>query len=289
MKNRMKFYLVDVFVSDKKYSGNQLAVFIVNNPVSDSEMQDIAKEMNFSESIFLMSKDNTYHVRIFTPNEEIPFAGHPLLGAAFVLQQNEKITFPINLMTQSGKVTINYNNSSQTYWLKQGSPSFGRTVSPEIMSAVLGLEAHDIRRDFPVQETSTGLPVFVVPIKSLDAVKSIKMNKVNYETLISRNEAKAICVFTTEVCETNHDIHVRDFAPYYGIEEDPATGSSNGSILAYLVHHQFFGTSNLELISEQGYEIKRPSLLYLKSKEEKEQIDLFVGGKVNPVAIGEWG
>ncbi|WP_121612821.1 PhzF family phenazine biosynthesis protein [Mesobacillus foraminis] len=290
--NKLRYYILDVF-SQGKYSGNQLAVFRDAEEITDQQMQQIAREVNFSETTFILSDRNQnsrYDVRIFTPQEEVPFAGHPVLGTAYVIQreiiQNPQDELMVKL--KAGEVPVSFDYQEEVIWMKQGIPVFGQTINADKMSEVLNLDRKDFNMDYPVQEVSTGLPVIIVPLKSLEAVKNVRINKENYYKLIEHTEAKGIIVFSPETYHPENDVNVRDFADYYGIPEDPATGSSNGCLGSYLVKYRFFGKSQIHIRVEQGYEINRNSLLFVKAKEHGEKIDVRVGGRVEKLAQGEW-
>ncbi|MDP1420508.1 PhzF family phenazine biosynthesis protein [Peribacillus simplex] len=289
---RINYSIVDVF-SNGKYTGNQLAVFKNAESISDNEMQQIAKEINFSETTFILSdsiNDGGYDVRIFTPNEEVPFAGHPTLGTAYIIQ-NEILEAPLDniiLNYKGGQITVSFNNQEELLWMKQNEPTFGRILDIDKISEVLNIHKENIDDRFPIQEVSTGLPVLVVPLKSLEAVKKVKINREKYFELIEHMDAKAIMVFSPETYDSKNDLNVRDFADYYGIPEDAATGSSNGCLAAFLVKYRYFEKSEIDIRVEQGCEIERPSLLFLKAGDVNGEIDVHVGGKVVKVAQGEW-
>ena len=288
-----QFFIVDVF-AEKKYAGNQLAVFTDASSFSDAEMQRLAKEMNYSETTFVASgekQEGGYDVRIFTPEEEVPFAGHPTLGTAFIIQKEviKKQVKEIILNVKAGQIPVNlvyYKGVLDTLWMKQLHPEFFQVFSPDVIAPVLSLREHDIDDRFFIQEVSTGLPFIIVPLKSLDAVKRARVARDEYYTLINNTKAKALLVFCPEPYDNKNDLNVRVFADYYGIQEDPATGSANGCLAGYLVKNSYFGENRIDIKVEQGYEIGRPSLLYLRA-EETQEIDIFVGGKVIMVARGE--
>ena len=280
------FYIVDVF-AEEKYAGNQLAVVRGAGDLSDGEMQRIAAEMNYSETTFILSdeeRDGGYDVRIFTPREEIPFAGHPTLGTAYVIAR-EIASEPVEHVTlnlKAGRIPVSIGNVS---WMRQTLPTFGDTFTTGRLSRVLGLEDADLEEWFPIREVSTGLPCIVTPLKNLEALKRCRVNIDAYYDLISSTRAKAILVFSPEPYG-DADLAARFFADYYGVPEDPATGSANGCLAAYLVEHRYFGTDSIDIRVEQGYEIGRPSLLYLRAERREGEINVFVGGKVQMVARG---
>ena len=172
--------------------------------------------------------------------------------------------------------------------MNQNEPTFGQVLDANNVAEVLNIDQENIDDQFPIQEVSTGLPVIIVPLKSLEAVQNVKINKDKYFELIEQTEAKAIMVFSPETYHSTNDLNVRDFADYYGIPEDAATGSANGCLAAYLVKYQYFKNSKINIRVEQGYEIKRPSLLFLKADDDNGKINVYVGGKVIKVAQGEW-
>lgn len=293
MRNTPKFFITDVF-GEEKYSGNQLATFINCSSFSDKEMQQIARETNFCETTFILSEElhnGGYDVRIFTPEKEIDFAGHPTLGTAYIIQQRI-IRKPINkvvLNLKAGNIPVTFSVNDGTLWMEQIEPSFGKTLQAKVISKVLNLPESAIDSHFPIQEVSTGLPHIIVPLKKLDTLRSAEVSKEDYYKLIEKLDAKNILVFSPESYTDTHDISVRMFADYLGIPEDPATGSGNGCLAAYLVKHRYFLSAEINVRVGQGYEIGRPSLLLLSAKEAKGKLTVSVGGKVIPIAEGEWG
>ncbi len=291
----MKFYIVDVF-AEEKYTGNQLAVFTDAGSVSDKQMQRIAKEMNYSETTFVVSTDireGGYDVRIFTPEQELPFAGHPTLGTAYVLQQ-EIIKQPaqaiiLNLKVGQIPVSLSYSNGTvDLLWMQQKPPTFNQVFVAEAIAQVLNLEVAEIDSRFPIQEVSTGVPFIIVPLKTQSALKRVKVNKDKYFELINTTQAKSLLVFCPETYSSANNLSVRVFADYFGVPEDPATGSANGCLAGYLVQYSYCGEEPINLRVEQGYEIGRPSLLLLKAQQKDGAIEVSVGGKVIMVANGEF-
>lgn len=289
------FYIVDVF-AEEKYAGNQLAVFRQGNEISDADMQRFAKEMNYSETTFILSeeeRDEGYDVRIFTPENELPFAGHPTLGTAFIIQK-EIIQEPValvNLNLKVGQIPVSFtynNGEADLLWMKQKAPTFGEVLDEEALAQVLAIDRNDIDERFPIEEVSTGVPDIIVPLKTLEAVKKVEIAIDKYYALIKNYQAKAILVFCPEALNKENALHVRFFADYYGVPEDPATGSANGCLAGYLVKNRYFGENQIDIRVEQGYEIGRPSLLYLKAEDKDKEIEVHVGGRVILVAEGKF-
>ena len=289
--NRLTFYIVDVF-AEKKYAGNQLAVFRGAGELSGEEMQNIAREINFSETTFILSEEQNgggFDVRIFTPKEEVPFAGHPTLGTAYILQnkilQGQSEGVILNLKV--GQIPVTFGQDGYG-WMKQIQPTFGQQHQPAILANALSLDISEIDEHFPIQEVSTGLPFFIVPLKNISALQKARIDKEKYFDLVKNTAAKGVLVFCPETHEPQNNISVRVFVDYYGVPEDPATGSGNGCLAGYLVKHRYFGQDRIDIRSEQGYEISRPSLLLLKAEQTDTNINISVGGKSILVAQGEF-
>ncbi len=292
---KMPFYIVDVF-AEEKYAGNQLAVFRGGSTLGDNEMQSIAREMNFSETTFILSetqRDGGFDVRIFTPGEEVPFAGHPTLGTTHIIRTEilRRNVGEIKLNLKAGQIPVSFNDNTiqgTICWMRQIEPVFGETINAKIIAPILTLNQSDIDNRFPVEEVSTGLPHILVPLSSLDSLKRAKINKDKYFKFIKRRWAKPVLIFCAEPHNSQNDISVRMFADCFGIPEDPATGSGNGCLAGYLVRHRYWGKDEIDIRSEQGYEIGRPSLLFLRAGEKNGKISISVGGKVITVAKGEF-
>ncbi|MFX1574751.1 MAG: PhzF family phenazine biosynthesis protein [Promethearchaeota archaeon] len=287
---KCKFYIVDVF-AEREFEGNQLAVFICEDDISTVEMQKIAKEMNYSETTFITSVEN-YDVRIFTPVAELSFAGHPTIGTAYVIQQeiikSHIKTILLNLKIGQIPVLFKYKSGkAEEIWMEQNPPTFMKYVDPVLISEVLNIKEDDIDARFPIQEVSTGVPFIIVPLKTLDTLKGVRVNRDKFLDLVETTEAKSILIFCPETHNKGNQLSVRVFVHYYGIPEDPATGSGNGCLAAYLAKYQYWGKSQIDIRVEQGYEIGRPSLLLLRAEDKEEQFSVEVGGKAFIVAKGE--
>lgn len=291
---KFTFYIVDVF-AEEKYAGNQLAVIREADPLSTPEMQKIAKEMHFSETTFILSDEKRkggYDVRIFSPQKELPFAGHPTLGTAYVIQREiiKKAVDNIILNLKVGQIPVSFSyvgKQPSRLFMKQVQPTFGKTFSADDISQVVSLDAKEIDGRFPIQEVSTGVPFIIVPLKSLKVVKQARISRDKYFGLIQNTQAKAIAVFCPETYNRENHLNVRVFADYYGVPEDPATGSANGCLAGYLVKYRYFGEEKIDIRVEQGHELGRPSLLLLKAERKGKQIDVYVGGRVVMVAKGK--
>jgi trans-2,3-dihydro-3-hydroxyanthranilate isomerase len=295
----LPFFIVDVF-AERKYQGNPLAVVLQAGGLGGETMQAIAREMNYSETTFLVAGEPDrlrFRVRIFTPEEEIPFAGHPVLGTAFIIRR-EVLGRPVDRLVLDlpvGAVPVSIQDEdglSGFLWMEQPSPVFGEAVEAAPVAEALGLGREDLDERFPVQAVSTGLPFLIAPLGSLEAVQRAAVDPLRLARLVEGREAKNLLIFARQACEPGHDLHVRVFVPFLGIPEDPATGSGNGCLAAYLVKHRCLGSDRIDLRAEQGYEMQRPSLLALRAHAAGaggggERIAVSVGGRVIPVARGE--
>lgn len=289
------FHMVDVF-AEQRYAGNQLAVFRNTRGLSDDEMQKIAREMNFSETTFIPSdteRDGGYDVRVFTPAAEVPFAGHPTLGTAYVIRQ-EIVRQPVrqvNLNLKIGQIPVRFDRQADgrdILWMTPKEATFGEVFDAGELASMLKVNRADIDTGFPIQSVSTGLPFILLPLRSLEAVRRAGVVRDEWLDWVKDRPAKMLFVFCRQAVDPTNHIHARAFCDYYGIVEDPATGSANSCFAAYLVKHRYFGEDPIDVRVEQGCEIGRPSLIYLKAGHHGGAIRVEVGGKVISVAQGEW-
>jgi trans-2,3-dihydro-3-hydroxyanthranilate isomerase len=290
------FYIVDVFAK-RRYAGNQLAV-LRSGAFSDAEMQEIALETKFSETTFILfdqPREGGYDVRIFTPVYEMPFAGHPTLGTAYIIQQHligkpvERIV--LNLKVGQIPVDFTYENGEPVeLWMTQKQPQFGDSIAPEHLAAALGIEAGDVDARFPVQIVSTGSPFLIAPLVSRAAVKKARVQFDKLAAIQRQLDVHGVLIFCNEPYEAGNTLNARGLsAGALEGTEDPATGSANGCLAGYLVKHRYLGGDSIDIRVEQGYEMGRPSILMLRAAAEGDGIRVQVGGSVIPVARGDWG
>ncbi len=299
-----QFIQADVF-TEVIFGGNPLAVFPDAEGLSDKEMQQIAREMNLSETAFVVPPSDPkadVRVRFFTPSAEIPLAGHPTIGTHIVLaslgryeitgpvtriwQQIEVGTLAVDLITDADGVT---NRAVMT----QDEARHGDIYEDAgKLAQALGLEEKDIHPDLPVQVYSTGLPGLIIPLASLDAIQRISLNVGVFNEICRTMSVTGAEVFTLETLDAAHHAHVRNFDPLIGVFEDPATGSMAGALGAYLLAKEVFEydyeTSTTHLVVEQGYEMGRPSLIEV-DVDIREGIvsEVRVGGQVVILIEGE--
>ena len=291
----MRFYIVDVF-AESRLSGNQLAVFRDCAKLFTASMQKIAQEMHYSETTFITSEEphnGGYDVRVFTPDYELPFAGHPTLGTAYIVQ-SQIIGKPagkvvLNMKVGQIPVTFSYRDGApDVLWMKQKNPSFGGTFSRYRIAKILGLKASDVNSKFPVRLVSTGLPFVIVPLTGLKAIKGIRVDRTALAQLFKETDTTVILLFSPETYSKENDLNVRVLGLPDIIPEDPATGSGNGCLAAYLIKERYLDRNSIDIRVEQGYEINRRSLLLLRAEESPKGIDVNVGGRVQFVASGEF-
>jgi trans-2,3-dihydro-3-hydroxyanthranilate isomerase len=288
-----QIHIVDVF-AERKYAGNQLAVVSGAASIDDVDMQRIARETNFSETTFILSdrpRAGGHDVRIFTPAAEIPFAGHPTIGTAWVLR-NEVLRSTeerIVLNLKIGPVPVRFERQGDgrdLLWMTTPYPQFGQTFDPGPLSSLLGLAPADVDDRLPVEEVSLGVPFTFVPLRTLDAVRRARFRNDEYERLQHLGFNPCIYLFCQETYDAAHQINARMFAEVFGVKEDPATGSATACLAAYILQHNVCPGDAIDLKVEQGYEINRPSLLFLRAERNGAAADIRVGGHVVPTIRG---
>ncbi len=298
--SKQRYILLDVF-TDHPFGGNPLAVFPDARGIRPQTMQAIAREFNLSETTFVLPPTEhgaDYYVRIFTPATELPMAGHPTVGTAFVLARERMLAHqsqkPTTLFLQEGvgiiAVTLDWRGlHAPRITMQQPLPTFGpRFGEPDMLASVLSLELADLRSDLPIEVVSCGVPFLLVPIKDLPAMQRISFQQGLWQHTLADFASPHILAFTQQTQTQEASVHCRMFAPAFGITEDPATGSANGPLGAYLVHYGAVPTQvgTVSLISEQGFEMGRPSLMYITVEHADRDIrTVHVGGQC--VFIGE--
>ena len=302
-RRMLKFYQADVFTR-QPLGGNPVAVFPNAQGLTDYELQQIAREMNLSETVFVLPPTDqaaVVRLRIFTPTQEIPFAGHPVLGTFYVLAQlgliavTDGVTrvmqecniglFPVELHAREGQVTRVVMTQPKPLFLG----SVDETEDLLRIAKALGLPKYQIvDTKSPVMVVSTGLPVVIVPVRTLTAVRSIEPDGAAIVEICELLGTNGVMVFSTMTVEDHATVHTRMFAPAIGILEDPATGRANGAMGAYLVHNGLVEVGPLtEIIVEQGYEIGRPSRILVQVESDDDAIQTVkVGGQVVMVVEG---
>ena len=287
----MRFYIADCF-AEAKYQGNPLAVLIPDRPVSDAEMQRIAIEIGFSETTFIMSgrqADGGYDVRIFTTSCEVPFAGHPTLGTAYVIREMLEGGRPsrVLLNLRAGQIPVDFAPDGMGV-MTQNQPVFGEILPRDAVVAAVSLSEDDVRDDFPVQWVSTGLEAVITPLRSVEALERCRVNYDERQRFIDRHYACSLLYF---VPMPDGSLRVRVFMEDSGFLEDPATGSANGDLACWLLRHGFFGEArSLSYTVSQGSEMGRPSRLHVEASYDAAAglYSTRVGGRVFVVAEGEW-
>jgi len=281
----------DVF-SSKPLEGNSLAVFSDARGLGDAEMQSVAKEMNLSETTFILPRDAVVErergirVRIFTVEEELPFAGHPTLGTAFFLR-GQTGGKEINLELNVGKVPVRFedpNGESAFGEMTQVDPVFGQKHERESFASATGLKLENIDSNLPIQTVSTGVPFTVVPLKSLTIAQNLRVDAQRAAEYLEKTGGKFMYFVTRETIDPAAGLHARMIF-YNG--EDPATGSAAGCTAAWMVAHGVAQPDQRVLI-EQGVEMKRPSRIFVRaSRSDNRIVNVRVGGNAVEVIRGE--
>ena len=300
----IKYYIVDVFAS-AKYEGNQLAVFMdLENRLSEEHMQRIAREVNFAETTFIKENKNNqrFVVRIFTPEHEIPFAGHPSLGTSYIIS---KFLVPetdgklvLELIHSDIAITILEPDDvdESIFYMRQTQPEIRETFDRKEIAEALDINPDDVDPLLPIQEISTGLPYILIPLKSLAAINSIDLtyqsfknfllSKKKYRTNSSTGHSTSLFFFTKETHEHTNDYNARMLLIENNkISEDAATGSANGCLLSYLLT---YSNPKIKATVEQGFQLQRRSYIYLDGTLINGHYTINIGGKNKLVAEGNW-
>jgi trans-2,3-dihydro-3-hydroxyanthranilate isomerase len=289
----------DVF-SSRPLEGNSLAVFHDGRGLTDSEMQAIAKEMNLSETTFILPRDAAtereqgIRVRIFTVQEELPFAGHPTLGTAFALR-GQSGAREVLLALNVGKVPVRFEDRTGEAAfgeMRQIDPTFGIQHEREAVARATGLAVSDFDDSLPIETVSTGLAYTVAPLKSLCVMQNLQINLGSATEYLAKSEGKFFYFVTREAIDSEARLRARMLF-YNG--EDPATGSAAGCTAAWMVAHGVAKPDERVLI-EQGVEMKRPSRIFVRAsfdgnhddkRSDNRVVNVRVGGQAVEIMRGE--
>jgi trans-2,3-dihydro-3-hydroxyanthranilate isomerase len=297
----MRYIHLDVF-TDRPFEGNQLAVF--PEPVaglSPETMQTVTREMNFSESTFIFppERGGDVRMRIFTPGEELPIAGHPTIGSTFALAAERVIAagqtdFVYELGVGPTPVSLEWSDGTLDFvWMTQPLPTFGATVHARAgLAAAAGIDQGDLA-DYPLQVVSCGVPFLFVPVTSRAAVDRVSIER-NALARVLREagvDELPVFLFTDDrgAASSDETVYSRMLAPGFGIAEDPATGSASGPLGCYLLRHGLVGPDMARsLLSLQGAAMRRPSRIYISIESAGGDVTrVRVGGKAVTVGHGE--
>ena len=281
----------DVF-SSRPLEGNSLAVFSDARELTDAEMQAIAKEMNLSETTFILPRDAAIErergvrVRIFTVQEELPFAGHPTLGTAFALRgdsEADTVTLELNV----GKVPVRFEDAAgePTFGeMTQVDPTFGVQHERDALAWATGIDRNDFDSSLPIQTVSTGLPYVVTPVKSLAVLQNLRVDLQRADEYLHKTGSKFLYFVTRETVDPAAGLHARMLF-YNG--EDPATGSAAGCAAAWMAAHGV-AESGQRVLIEQGIEMQRPSRIFVRAtRRDNRIVNVRVGGNAVEVIRGE--
>lgn len=301
---KIKFYIVDVF-ANQKYGGNQLAVFVdLKNELSDAVMQQMATEINFAETTFIKADkgNQRYDVRIFTPEHEVPFAGHPSLGTSYILSKHLSAKNHSNLVLELKHSDIDIlieqpdNLEESTFYMTQAQPEFRETFNHSEIVEELGIPLSNLDLEMPIQEITTGLPYILIPLSNLSAIEVLDFDyatlqkflfaRKKYRTNSVTGHSTSFFFFTKETYEKGNHFNTRMMLLENGKRsEDAATGSANGCFLAYLLKYVH---PEIKATVEQGFQINRKSYIYLNGSFKDEKYKIQVGGRVKAVSEGFW-
>lgn len=294
-KRRLSFVQVDVFTS-VPLEGNQLAVFADGRSLSDDEMQSLAREMNLSETTFILPRDAAterergVRVRIFTVNEELPFAGHPTLGTAMVLRNNTQQSgngaAEIALDLNVGRIPVRFSTRDGLPFgmMTQRDPEFTQKHSREDVARAAGIDVDDIAADVPIQTVSTGNAFIMVPLRSLKVLENLSPTWANMKSYLEKTDGKFFYFVSREAVNPEAKLQARMIF-YNG--EDPATGSAAGPCVAWAVKYGVV-PSDQQVLLEQGVEMKRRSRIFFSASRQGDKIvNVRVGGHAVEVVRGE--
>ena len=297
---RITYTLLDVF-TDRPFGGNPLAVVADPPPLTTETMQAVARELTLSETTFVYppaDAANDYRVRIFTPAVEMPMAGHPTIGTAYVLAQRAGPGTPGSTTAyrfEEGvgpiEVTVEHDDTGPgIIRMHQPLPAFGETLEDvDAVAGLLGLDAACVAdAGLPAQVVSTGVPYLFIPVRDLPAMAAIALRLDRYATVVKACGAFGAYVFTRDTERQTSHVHGRMFAPEAGVVEDPATGSAAGPLGAYCVRHGLVtGAPTATIVAEQGYEMGRPSELVIEIDHADGEISgVRVGGRCVVMGAG---
>ena len=286
----LRYKLVDVF-ADAPFQGNQLAVFLDTGEMNASDMQKIARELNLSETTFVMnSKEDAnspdgIRTRIFTVEEELPFAGHPTLGTSYILQDILRKK-EVLLSLKVGRVAVSFTSSSNGLYgeMIQPEPVFRQTHDREEIAEILRIPPDEIDDSIPIESVSTGNEFIIVPFRHLRTLQDIQPDFRMMDDYIRDNGGHFFYLVSFETVDPNAILHAR--MKFYG-GEDPATGSAAGPAAAWLLKHGRLEPGRKTVI-EQGIEMKRPSRIYIQgSLKNGIPAEIRVGGYCHKVGSGE--
>lgn len=292
------FVQVDVF-TERVFEGNPLAVVFEAAGLSDAEMQAIAREMNCSETTFLLPPTRTdceARVRIFTPARELPFAGHPTIGTAWVLATEQLLppnTHRFNLEEGIGpvEVTLEGEPTQPSFlWMRHGEAKFGPELTDRAgFARALGLAESDLLAGAPICTGSTGNPFLYIPLRDREVVDRARLDVPALLAVQGKGPNVGVFVFAPDPDPKVGRVYSRMFAPHTsGTPEDPATGSASGPLGAYLVEHRLVTpAATVDIVSEQGTRMSRPSFIRIRVGMSAGRVSqILVGGRVVPVIEG---
>ncbi|MEX2204914.1 MAG: PhzF family phenazine biosynthesis protein [Myxococcota bacterium] len=282
--------VVDVF-AEERLQGNPLAVVRGGARLETAALQAIARELNLSETAFVLhdsARDGAFDVRIFTPGKELPYAGHPTLGTAWVIRQTLLDGHADELVLRLGVGPVRVRFAADgLVWLTTPRASFAPAPDRGAIAAALGVPLDALHATLPIEVATTGHHQLLVPLRDLEALRACRIESGAYERLRASGAPDSYYPFALGARDPRNQLSVRLFAPAAGVPEDPATGSAAGWLGSYLSRHRVLGAGDFDVRIEQGHEISRPSLLHVRARGAGDALEVSVGGRVIPAARGE--
>jgi trans-2,3-dihydro-3-hydroxyanthranilate isomerase len=296
MSREYHFLHVDVF-TERPLAGNPLAVVVDAQGIGDDEMLAIAREMNLSETTFVLPPardDCVARVRIFTPARELPFAGHPTVGTAWVLATLGRTGGATRFALEEGigPVAVELEGDAgrpSFVWMQHRDATFGAEAKDRRgVAAALGLTERDLIPGAPVQTGSTGNAFLYVPLRDRDAVDRAALDQRRLEQAVPETTTLGVFVLAPDPDPARRYVYTRMFAAAHGVTEDPATGSASGALGAYLVIHGLVApAAEMRILSEQGTKMGHQSFVHVTLAVRGDAVtDIRVGGAVVPVIDG---
>ena len=295
MSKSKNFYVVNSF-AEEKFGGNPAGVFPDARGLDTKTMQSIAKQLNLVETVFITKTKNKkvdFEFRYFTPEKELPVAGHPTVASFIALAKvnmidiSKKEKYLIKNKKGIQEIIIK-NQKNPVVIMEQAKPTLYKIIEDKkAVADIFGIDVKDLSDTLPVQTVDTGLGHLIVPLKSLKALMKVKRNIKELKEFCQKNNATEAQIFTFETINKKMDLHTRNICPREGIE-DPGCGIGNGALGAYLLKHHFKNEQNISLRAEQGNIVNMPCVIEIYGSEKDNDIKVSIGGKGKVMTKGEF-
>ncbi|MEC3196099.1 PhzF family phenazine biosynthesis protein [Bacillus cereus] len=289
-----EFMVINSF-SGENLTGNPAAVFFEPSGLDNNALQNIAKQINLVETVFVYPSNNAdFLFRYFTPNKEVSLAGHPTIAAFMALVNSKKIDLSkksiYQIETQNGirEVVIENVRNQVLVKMKQSSPKFiSPIINKKTIANTLGINEADIAFNLPIQTIDLGVKYLVIAVNSLNALMSVKRDIQLLQELCENLGVREVQIFTFDTYGEDFDFHTRNLCPREGME-DPACGMGNAAVGAYLANNNYNKQKCIHLRAEQGTIVKMPCLIELFISKKEKDIELYIGGTGKKVVEGKF-